>query len=253
MRGRGLVIFDAFNTLVAAHADSRDTFLAGLRTVGLDASQALLAELQAACEGLDHSASSDSRQAYVGWARDTLGMVKKAGASIVAELAPRIVPALEQLHQAPMVPLPGASACLRALKEAGFVLAVCSNWGWDLIDDLGPTGLAAEADVMVTSAQVGYRKPHPRIYHFTMGLAGFTAGETVFVGDSLRADVVGPQRVGIRSILLSAVAPQAFQGERASSFVEVLRLLIDGTLDAEHIDGPRTRESTRLPGRSSMR
>jgi putative hydrolase of the HAD superfamily len=238
MGGRGLVVFDAFNTLVTAHADSRDTFLAGLRSAGLTASAALLAELQAACEGLDHSAPSASRQAYVGWASDTLGMVQQAGASIAAGLAPRVVPALEQLHQAPMVPLPGAAACLRALKEAGYVIAVCSNWGWDLDDDLGPTGLATEVDFLVTSAQVGYRKPHPTIYQFTMGLAGVNAEETVFVGDSLRADVLGPKRVGIRSILLSGVAPTAFHGERAGSLAEISRMLIDETLNAGHADGP---------------
>jgi HAD superfamily hydrolase (TIGR01509 family) len=226
MRARGLVIFDAFNTLVTAHADSRDTFFAGLRRAGLNASQALLAELQAACEGLDHSVSSSSRRAYVGWARDTLGKVRQAGASITAEVAPRVVPALEQLHQAPMVPLPGAAACLRLLKEAGFDIAVCSNWGWDLRDDLAPTGLTAEVDIMVTSAQVGFRKPHPRIYQFVLNLAGFAAEETVFVGDSLRTDVMGPQHVGIRSVLLAAVAPEAYQGERAGSLAQIPRMLV---------------------------
>ena len=53
MRTRSLVIFDAFNTLVTSHADSQDTFLAGLGQVGLEPSRALLAELQAACEALD--------------------------------------------------------------------------------------------------------------------------------------------------------------------------------------------------------
>jgi hypothetical protein len=129
--------------------------MAGLRQAGLDASQALLEELQAACEGLDHSASSGSRHTYVGWTRDTLSRVGQARASIAAELAPRVVPALEQLHQAPMVPLPDAAACLRKLKDAGFVIAACSNWGWDLRDDLGPTRLTEEVDIMVTSAQVG--------------------------------------------------------------------------------------------------
>lgn len=228
MRARGLVIFDAFNTLVTAHADSRDSFLAGLKASGLHASQALLAELQAACEGLDHCESSGSRRAYVRWAKDTLSKVGQARRSIAAELVPRVVPALEQLHQAPMVALPGASACLRALREAGFVIAVCSNWGWDLHADLSPTGLTAEADFMVTSAQVGYRKPHPRIYQFTMGLAGLSAADTVFVGDSLRADVIGPQRVGIRSILLAAAAPEAFHGERAGSLAEVPGMLLNG-------------------------
>ena len=98
--------------------------------------------------------------------------------------------------------------------------------GWDLRDNLGRTGLTAEVDIVVTSAQVGFRMPRPRIYQQTLRLAGFSAEETVFVGDSLRADVLGPQRVGIRSILLLAVAQEAFQGERAGSVAQVSRMLI---------------------------
>jgi FMN phosphatase YigB (HAD superfamily) len=129
MRPPRLAIFDAFNTLVAAHPDSPNTFLAGLGEAGLEASQALLAELQAACEGLDHSPHSVSRQTYVDWAVDTLQQVQVARASMDAELACRVVPALEQQHQAPIVPLPGATDCLRALRAAGYVIAVCARTG----------------------------------------------------------------------------------------------------------------------------
>jgi FMN phosphatase YigB (HAD superfamily) len=52
--GRGLVIFDAFNTLVTAHPGSRKTFLAGLAQAGLDATASILAALQLASQGLDH-------------------------------------------------------------------------------------------------------------------------------------------------------------------------------------------------------
>lgn len=228
MHARGLVIFDAFNTLVTTTAGSANTFLTGLRKTGLDASDSLLAELQAACEGLDHSASSGNRPSYVSWTKDTLNRVRRAGTSVVPELAPRIVPALEQLHQAPMVPLPNAVSCLSKLRAAGFAIAVCSNWGWDLREDLGPTGLAEEIDVLVTSAQVGFRKPHPKIYHATLILADFSPAQAVFVGDSLRTDVLGPQGVGIRSILLSAHAPETFEGGRADSLTEIPRLVIEG-------------------------
>lgn len=117
----------------------------------------------------------------------------QAGVSAGSALARFVVPALEQLHQAPMVALPGAKVCLRTLKAAGFKIAVCSNWGWDLRADLEATGLTADIDFLVTSAQAGFRKPHPWIYQSTLGLAGFTAGEAVFVGDSLRTDVLGPR------------------------------------------------------------
>jgi putative hydrolase of the HAD superfamily len=226
MNRSGLVIFDAFNTLVTARRDSRDTFLAGLAQAGLEATASMLRRLQAASEGLDHSAWSQSRQCYVDWAAKTLRVAPNAGAD--TEVAAAIVPALEQLHQVPMIAMPGAAACLQRLRAAGFAIAVCSNWGWDLQADLDGTGLFEGIDVLVTSAQTGFRKPHPRIYESTLSLAGFAAEEAVFVGDTLRTDVLGPQSAGIRSVLLAAEPVDGFDGPQVRSLEAVADLLIDG-------------------------
>jgi putative hydrolase of the HAD superfamily len=225
---KGLIIFDAFNTLVTARPGSTTTFLDGLISAGLDASASLLAEFQAASEGLDHSAWSASRQSYVEWATATLRTVREAGVPAGSDLGRWVVPALEQLHQAPMVAMPGAGSCLGMLKEAGFTIAVCSNWGWNLREDLEATGLTADVDLLVTSAQAGCRKPHPRIYRSTLDLAGFAADDAVFVGDSLRTDVLGAEQAGIRSLLLAREPPEAFRGEQVESLAAVARLLLDG-------------------------
>ena len=226
MRTRGLVIFDAFNTLVTSRPGYEHTFLAGLDAVSEHASADLLTTLQAASEGLDHSEWSGSRRVYSRWAAETLASLAQAGANWDAELAPRIVPALEQLHQAPMVALPEAADCLAMLKGAGFGIAVCSNWGWDLAADLAGSGLARWIDVLVTSAQIGYRKPHPRIYQATLEQAAFGAADAVFVGDSLRTDALGPQRTGIRSVLLARDANTQLHAEQVSSLAEAARLLL---------------------------
>ena len=68
----GLVIFDAFNTLVTSRPGCEHTFLAGLGAVSADASADLLATLQAASEGLDHSEWSSSRCVYCQWATESL-------------------------------------------------------------------------------------------------------------------------------------------------------------------------------------
>jgi putative hydrolase of the HAD superfamily len=226
VRTRGLVIFDAFNTLVTARRGSKQTFLTGLVQAGINASAAMLAKLQAASEGLDHSEWSGSRQAYSGWATGTLTSVAQADANLGADLAPRVVPALEQLHQAPMVALPDAADCLAMLRGAGFTIALCSNWGWDLAADIAGAGLMGCIDVFVTSAQAGYRKPHPRIYDATLHLAGFTAEDAVFVGDSLRTDALGPQSIGIRSVLLAPVAKRQVHREQVASLADAACLLL---------------------------
>ncbi len=226
MRTKGLVIFDAFNTLVTSRPGYQETFLAGLTAATEHASADLLTTLHAASEGLDHSGWSTSRQVYSDWTAGTLASLAQAGAALDPELAPCVVPALEQLHQAPMVALPDAADCVASLKGAGFTIAVCSNWGWDLADDLAGTGLMDWIDVPVTSAQIGYRKPHPRIYQETLDRARFSAADAVFVGDSLRTDVLGPQHSGIRSVLLARDANTQLHAEQVSSLAEAARLLL---------------------------
>lgn len=237
MRTRGLIIFDAFNTLVTSRRGSERTFLAGLLQTGIRASTEMLDDLQAASEGLDHSRWSGSREAYCAWAAETLASLAHVGArrgddlagapgtGLGGHLAPRVVPALEQWHQAPMVALPGGADCLARLKRAGFATALCSNWGWDLAADLAGTGLAGYIDVFVTSAQVGYRKPHTRIYQTTLELTGFRAEDAVFVGDSLRTDALGPQRAGIRSVLVTRAEEQVHR-EQVASLGDAVRLIL---------------------------
>lgn len=220
-----LVIFDAFNTLVTAHPDYRNTFLDGLVQAGLEPSWPLLAEFQAASEGFDHSAWSRSRDSYVAWAADTLGLANQPDHCERPGFAGRIVPALEQMHQAPMVQMPGAEACLARLKNAGCKIAVCSNWGWDLRADLRPTGLAGYVDAYVTSAQVGFRKPHPRIYQAALDANDARAENALFVGDNVRTDVLGPQNAGMRAILLTSSPAEDFGGQHARSLVAVAQLL----------------------------
>jgi putative hydrolase of the HAD superfamily len=226
MRSRGLVIFDAFNTLVTSRRGSKRTFLTGLAQAGLNSSRAMLEELQAASEGLDHSGWSGSRPAYCRWATETLAAVAQTGGDLPVSLAPHVVPALEQRHQAAMVALPAAADCLTELRRAGFTIAVCSNWGWDLASDIATAGLAASIDVFVTSAQAGYRKPHPRIYRHTLERAGFSAQDAVFIGDSVRTDVLGPQRIGIPSVLVAAPPTGQTGHEQVASLAEVPGLLL---------------------------
>jgi putative hydrolase of the HAD superfamily len=197
----------------------------------------MLDDLQAASEGLDHSRWSDSRAAYCGWTTETLAAIAQAdaglgaalgrvpAADLVGQLAPRVVPSLEQWCQAPMVALPGAADCLARLRQAGFSIALCSNWGWDLATDLAGTGLSGYIDVFVTSAKAGYRKPHTRIYQATLDLAGFKAQDAVFVGDSLRTDALGPQRVRIRAVLVTRAKEQVHP-EQVASLGDAARLIL---------------------------
>jgi len=68
-------------------------------------------------------------------------------------------------------------------------------------------GILALVDFRVLSSELGWRKPHPAIYASALAKAGVRPQDTLFVGDRLMEDIVGPGRAGMRAAL--RVAPGA--------------------------------------------
>lgn len=98
--------------------------------------------------------------------------------------------------------LPGATAALGRLRSAGVRMAVVSNSEGTVEALLGEVGMAGFFDAIVDSWHVGMTKPDPRIYAHALGHLAVPAADAMMVGDSLRADVEGPQAVGVRGVLL---------------------------------------------------
>jgi putative hydrolase of the HAD superfamily len=91
---------------------------------------------------------------------------------------------------------------LQELRNRGLALAICSNWDWDLHEAIESAGLTGAVDVVVSSAWVGARKEHPRIYAHTLDLLGIAAEDALFVGDTWTCDVDGPRAAGMRAVYL---------------------------------------------------
>jgi len=53
----------------------------------------------------------------------------------------------------------------------------------------------------VSAVDVGYLKPHRAIFEHALECLGVQAGEAVFIGDSLEADVSGAQKAGLLGVL----------------------------------------------------
>jgi putative hydrolase of the HAD superfamily len=87
---------------------------------------------------------------------------------------------------------------------ARYRLAVVSNTHEpDLVPDhLAAMGVAGLFDAVVTSVEVGRRKPHPAVYAAALDRLGVTAAEAVFVGDSVGPDFTGPTAAGMRAYLI---------------------------------------------------
>ena len=92
---------------------------------------------------------------------------------------------------------------LAAMRAAGIRLCVISNWTWSLPELLHLLELAGRFDGLVTSARVGYEKPHRRIFEHALELMGVGPGDAVHVGDSVHADIGGARRVGIEPVLIA--------------------------------------------------
>ncbi len=91
---------------------------------------------------------------------------------------------------------------LTNLKERGLVLGLISNVDRDIAPFYQGLGLSAWLQVMVTSQEVGFNKPHPEIFQAALKQAGVKPAEAIYVGDQYQIDVVGANKAGMRGILL---------------------------------------------------
>ncbi|MFI1308791.1 HAD family hydrolase [Streptomyces albidoflavus] len=83
-------------------------------------------------------------------------------------------------------------------------LAVVSNTQDDelLPGHLEAMGVRQLFDTVVTSFEVGRRRPHPAVYRAALREPGADPGAALFVGDTYRADHLGPTRAGVRALLI---------------------------------------------------
>jgi putative hydrolase of the HAD superfamily len=98
-----------------------------------------------------------------------------------------------------------ALPALRALRERGLRLGLLSNAG----DDEDVHILAHEAgvtpflDFIVTSAQIGFRKPDLRTFRAALAHWNFSPGDVAMIGDRLDADVAGGKSAGLFTVWIT--------------------------------------------------
>lgn len=91
---------------------------------------------------------------------------------------------------------------LGTLRSTGYKLALVSNYahGGVLRDALRRLGLASAFDALVVSGEVGYLKPHPRIFQEALRKLGVPADEAVMVGNDIPCDVEGAKKAGLKAV-----------------------------------------------------
>ena len=94
---------------------------------------------------------------------------------------------------------------LAELHRRGYLLGIVTNrlWGGQPFhEDLQSIGLLDYFDSqhIAISGDLGIRKPNPRIFEYALNSLQVSPHETAMIGDSLSADVLGSQPLGIYAI-----------------------------------------------------
>ncbi len=100
---------------------------------------------------------------------------------------------------------PETLTVLSTLKRRGYNMGIVSNTAMppSVIDKyLAASGIINHIDFRVLSSEVGWRKPHRRIYKEALRIAHAEPQEVVFIGDRVLEDAVGPSFMGMRPILV---------------------------------------------------
>lgn len=115
----------------------------------------------------------------------------------------------EALHNVPfryfnIGAFPDAASTVASLSAAGYRLAIVTNRPTPistLTRELRDQGLPDVFEAIVTSGEVGYQKPHPRVFESAVERMGVQPGEAVVVGDSYENDIVPAARLRMTPVL----------------------------------------------------
>lgn len=175
LRGRGFQVDDGFVDALLAERRASFVRATGLREA--KAAEALRPALQR--YGLAHDDES-----------------------VAAAEAAFFEPELSSMH-----PLPGAEDLVRWIRGMRLRAGVASNASSHclVVEICRRLGFASFLDPIVSSAQVGWAKPHPRIFETILTAWSTPPAQVVMVGDTPSADVAGARGIGMRSILVAAV------------------------------------------------
>ena len=202
------VFFDLYQTLITYDPPREELEAQALRDFGIEVEpKALRLPMIMADEFFyqEHSRSPLSKRSkeeikslYVQY--QTL-LLKKAGVQPSPELIGGIL-AKWQSFNLKRVLFDDVLPILKELKDKGLLLGLISNVDHDIAPLFKELGLNSLLQVIVTSQEVKFPKPHPAIFQEAVNQAQVKPGEAIYVGDQYQVDVLGAERAGLKGVLL---------------------------------------------------
>jgi len=218
-----VILLDALGTLVALEppaprlrAELAERF--GLAVSHAQAADAIAAEISYYRAHLDEGRDRASLEALRGRCAEVLRSALPDAGGIEPS---RMVEAL--LASLCFTAFADARPALLAARARGQRLVVVSNWDVSLHDVLQALGLESLLDGVLTSAEVGTRKPARAMFERALTLVGGHSAQAIHVGDSLEEDVAGARAAGIEPVLIRRDGGEPAPGVRTiSSLAELI-------------------------------
>jgi HAD superfamily hydrolase (TIGR01509 family) len=112
---------------------------------------------------------------------------------------------------------------MEVLSKKELKLGVISNTSWPLPRE-EVDYLSEFFDVITTSYEHGFRKPHPSIYNATLGKLGVSPDRAIHVGNSTN-DIVGARNAGMKSAFVRREEKEIEADFTLLSLVDILQVL----------------------------
>ncbi len=106
------------------------------------------------------------------------------------------------LGPASLALFPDVTGVLRTLKEAGYPLALVSNWQCGLLNFCVELGIGHAFDHVLASAEIASEKPDAAIFNEACRRLDTPAHRVLHVGDTILDDVEGARAAGMPVILV---------------------------------------------------
>ncbi|KEZ94199.1 YjjG family noncanonical pyrimidine nucleotidase [Nonlabens ulvanivorans] len=95
---------------------------------------------------------------------------------------------------------PGCIDLLNSLKGKFEMHLITNGFNGVQQNKIDKAGLNDYFNIVLTAEAAGYKKPAPQIFHQAIEMAGASIENSLMIGDSYAADILGAQQVGIKTI-----------------------------------------------------
>jgi putative hydrolase of the HAD superfamily len=114
---------------------------------------------------------------------------------------------------------------VQRLQRGGYKLAIASNFDHRLYDVARGNDVLNQFDDVVTSAELGFRKPSRRFYEELGNRLNVSPAEMLMVGDDPVNDVAAARSAGLSAVLIDREHQHEHQADRISTLARLMQPL----------------------------